>query len=192
MDNGWILIYRQIMDHWIWSDKPFSKGQAWIDLLLLANYEDKKTMFRGKLITCKRGTVNLSIAALANRWGWHWKTTKKFILELEKDNMCTLECQRECTTITLVNYDNFQDLGKRSAKRNAKRNANQSENPMPNGMPITKESKRNVKEEKEKPSADPVQEEEEEIRWNGKRLEDLTEQEYFDYIDSWPDEEEQT
>ena len=46
-------------------------------------------------------------------------------------------------------------------------------------------------ESKEKPSADPVQEEEEET-WNGKRIEDLTYEEWCEYVDSWPEEEEQT
>ena len=38
--SGWIKIHRDILYHEIWSDKPFSKGQAWIDLILLANHSD--------------------------------------------------------------------------------------------------------------------------------------------------------
>lgn len=155
MAKGYIYLHKQLLDHWLWQDKPFSKGQAWIDLLLLANYEDKKTMHRGRLITCKRGTVNLSIMELSKRWGWHWKTTKKFILEMERDNMCTLKCTTECTTITIEKYDDFQILGKQNAQRNAKQNAKQSENQMPNGMPITnKDNKRIIKENENAPLPD--------------------------------------
>ena len=138
------------MDHWLWKDKPFSKGQAWIDMLMLANYEDRKKMHRGKLITCKRGTVNYSIAELSERWGWHWKTTKKFILEMERDGMCTLECTRECTTITIEKYDDFQNLGKGNAKRNAQQNAKRSESPVPNGMPITNKYNKDINKINEK------------------------------------------
>lgn len=42
--SGWIKIHRDILYHEIWSDKPFSKGQAWIDLILLANHSDNKCM----------------------------------------------------------------------------------------------------------------------------------------------------
>jgi hypothetical protein len=35
--KGFVSIHREIMDHWIWQDKPVSKGQAWVDLILLAN-----------------------------------------------------------------------------------------------------------------------------------------------------------
>jgi hypothetical protein len=47
MKRGWICLHRQIQDHWLWEDRPFSRGQAWIDLLMLANHEDKKMIFDG-------------------------------------------------------------------------------------------------------------------------------------------------
>ena len=39
---GWIKVSRTIQEHWVWDEKPFSKGQAWIDLLLLAKHSDEK------------------------------------------------------------------------------------------------------------------------------------------------------
>lgn len=153
--SGYILLFRSLMDNWLWSSRPFSKGQAWIDLLFLANYEDRKAMHRGKVKICKRGTVNLSISTLANRWGWNWRTAKNFILELEKDEMCTLECTRDCTTITIENYDDFQDVAKQNAKRNTKRNAKQNAEAVQNGVQITNEIKEGNKESKEKPAALP-------------------------------------
>ena len=38
MAYGWISIHRKIQDNLIWNDKPFNRGAAWIDLLLLANH----------------------------------------------------------------------------------------------------------------------------------------------------------
>ena len=35
---GWICLGRQIMDSWLWEDKPFAFGQAWTDMLLSANH----------------------------------------------------------------------------------------------------------------------------------------------------------
>jgi len=32
--NGWISLHRRIQEHWIWQDKPFSKGQAWIEMMI--------------------------------------------------------------------------------------------------------------------------------------------------------------
>ena len=38
---GWIRLSRNLLDCWLWQEKPFSKAQAWVDILLLANYETK-------------------------------------------------------------------------------------------------------------------------------------------------------
>lgn len=108
---GWIKIDRDIFDCFLWQEKPFSYGQAWVDLLLLANYEDKKTIYKGEVITCKRGDVNFSISYLANRWGWSRKKAKNFINILESDEMVATKVSTHRTTITIVNYGKFQNLG---------------------------------------------------------------------------------
>ena len=107
---GFIKIDRQLFEHWIWNDKPFSKGQAWIDLIGLANYKDGKTPYKGEVVTCERGTVNRSITYLAKRWGWSRDKTRKFLTLLESDSMIRLKATTNHTTISLLNYGKFQDL----------------------------------------------------------------------------------
>ena len=47
--EGWIKVHRDLNDHWIWKSKePFDKRSAWIDLILLANFKDFKTVKKGK------------------------------------------------------------------------------------------------------------------------------------------------
>ena len=111
-NKGWICLYRDIQDSWVWDDKPFSDGQAWIDLLLTANHEDKKIKFNGKPRVIKRGQMVTSIAKLAERWGWSAGKVRRFLNILENDQMLTLECNRggttNGTTLTLINYEKFQ------------------------------------------------------------------------------------
>lgn len=109
--EGWIKLNRQIQEHWLWNEEPYDKARAWIDLLLLANYEDKKTLYKGEIIVCKRGDVNLSISFLAERWKWNRRTVRVFLNALESDGMVTVNCTTHRTTITIVNYDNFQLQG---------------------------------------------------------------------------------
>ena len=113
---GWISLDRQIQEHWIWQDR-FSKGQAWIDLLLLANHEDSKQLYKGELVTCKRGDVNRSIKWLSERWGWSRKAVKHFLDLLERDGMVATEVTTNRTTITLVNWEKYQGT---KPKRNTK------------------------------------------------------------------------
>lgn len=111
MAEGWIKLNRSLLDHWLWTKLPFSYGQAWIDLLMLANWEDKKLAYKGEIVTCKRGDVNLSITYLAERWKWDRRTVRKFLKLLECDGMVSLRCTTHRTTITIVNYGIYQDSG---------------------------------------------------------------------------------
>lgn len=107
---GWIRLDRSIQDNWLWKeDEPFDKRSAWIDLLMLANFEDKKIPYKGAVITCKRGDVNLSISALAKRWHWSRDKVRNYLRILESDGMVTTKTTTHRTTVTLVNYGFFQD-----------------------------------------------------------------------------------
>ena len=110
MGNGWIKLFRQITDSWVWtSDEPFDRRSAWIDLLLLANHEEHKTVYKGDVITCKKGEVNRSIKWLGQRWHrsrWWVNTTLKLF---EKDGMIKVNATTHQTTVTIVNYGKFQD-----------------------------------------------------------------------------------
>ena len=110
MRPGWVPVSRELQDHWMWDDKPFAHGQAWIDLIMLANYEDTKMPYKGEIITCERGTVNLSISHLANRWGWSRHKTRDFLNLLESDGMVTVCATTNRTTITIENYSFYNDV----------------------------------------------------------------------------------
>ena len=109
--RGYIKLDRGIMDHWLWEDKPFSIGQAWLDLLLLANHKDVKQFRRGTLETFERGTVVTSYDILAKRWGWGRKKVIHFIDVLIEDGMVVKKGTTKGTALSLVNYEKFQGQG---------------------------------------------------------------------------------
>ena len=106
--SGWIAIYRSLADHWLYDDKPFCFAAAFVDLLILANYKDKKTLHRGQLIVCERGTVNVSVKILAERWGWSRDKARSFLDKLASDGMVTLDIDTWRTVIRINNYDTYQ------------------------------------------------------------------------------------
>ena len=123
---GYIYLDRHIQEGWLWEEKPFSKGQAWIDLILLANYEDKKMPYKDKIITCKRGTVNLSVLYLANRWGWDRRTVNKFLKQLQDGGSIKYKPSRYRTTILIINYEFYQNKQTTKPQRNVQRNVQQN------------------------------------------------------------------
>lgn len=111
MSQGWIVLHRQIQEHWLWEDKPFSKAQAWVDLLLMANHKDNKFMFGGELVEVKQGEFITSERKLSERWGWSRKKVDTFLSLLQSEQMLVLKKNHQRTTINIVNYSDFQDVG---------------------------------------------------------------------------------
>lgn len=108
--QGWVAIHRQIQDHWLWEDKPFCKSSAWIDMLLLANHEDKKFVLGNELVEVKQGSFITSEVKLMERWGWGKGKTRAFLDLLQKDGMIVKISDRKKTTINIVNYSDYAVL----------------------------------------------------------------------------------
>ena len=111
MSNGWISLHRQIQDHWLWEQKPFAQGQAWIDLLLMAYHEDVQRPYKGKIKTYHKGEIHVSLSYLAERWGWSRPRVRRFIKLLENAQMITASVTTGDTVLTLVNWAKFQGRG---------------------------------------------------------------------------------
>ncbi len=112
MKRGWIRVHRQVQDHWLWRGERFSRGQAWMDLLLEANYEDRQVRLGNQFITVKRGQALVSQRKLVNRWGWARNTVARFLRVLKVDQMLSLEVSHGpeggYTLITVLNYEQYQ------------------------------------------------------------------------------------
>lgn len=111
MSEGWIKLNRSILDSKIWnSNEPFDMRSAWIDLILMANYEDKTLITRHKtVIQVKRGSLFTSVQHLADRWKWSPGRVKRFIKLLKTLEMVTADGLADGTLVTLVNYSKYQD-----------------------------------------------------------------------------------
>lgn len=159
--NGWIKLYRQLQDCPIWYGERFSKGQAWVDLLMLANHSDKKIMFNGEFITVQRGQYLTSMVKLSEKWKWNRKTVSSFLKLLENDNMITKVADNTKTLITIVNYGiyqsenesvgqpitqpNGQPTGQPSTQPIGQQRDNQTDNPLD-----TNKNDKNIKNDEER------------------------------------------
>jgi len=108
--GSWIKLYREISDHWLWRKKPFSPGQAWIDILIEANHRDNKAWIKGEIYECKRGQSLHSVKTWGNRWGWSRQQVRTFLRSLESDLMIIQKSTNKTTILTICNYDKYQDL----------------------------------------------------------------------------------
>ena len=108
MQGGWIKINREIVNHWLWSDAERLKW--WLDLLFLANWDDKKVLHDSHLFTLKRGQIIASVAFLCERWEKSNKTVVKYLQMLESEKMIKRKVvHRQTPIITICNYELYQD-----------------------------------------------------------------------------------
>lgn len=107
-EKGWIKLHRKTLDCWIWQEKPFDKGRAWVDLLLLAQHHDKKLLIDNEIVLISRGSFMTSMVKLAERWGWSRNKTMRFIKLLENEEMLNTERTPKGTLVTIVKYEDYQ------------------------------------------------------------------------------------
>jgi hypothetical protein len=112
MQRGYIKLFRKIQENDQWLSEPFTRSQAWIDLILLANYKPGVIRVRGNRVEVKRGQVGWSQVALANRWKWSRGKVRRFLKDLEKNERQIVQQKNNITSlIDIVNYDEYQGNG---------------------------------------------------------------------------------
>ena len=122
---GWIKLYRKIWDCDIWKDaEPFNKRSAWIDMLLMANYEEKVVVMGMKRIKVGRGSFITSQDHLAERWHWGRHKVRNFLNLLVECNMVELKTANKYTHVTIVNYGIYNDLDSANGPTKEQQKAN--------------------------------------------------------------------
>lgn len=107
--SGWIKLYRKLSDNPLWICEPFTRGQAWVDLLMLASYEDSFFYVRDIRVDVKRGQIAWSENRLAKRWGWSRTKVRKFLNDLEKEQQLIQQKNKVTQVITLKKYEYYQE-----------------------------------------------------------------------------------
>ena len=105
---GWIKIHRDIQRHWIAQD--MQKFGWWIDMLLLASYEDNEAFLGNKVTEVKRGQFIASLRFLAERWKVSKDKVNAFLKILTEHGMINRESDKNTTLITICKYESYQDF----------------------------------------------------------------------------------
>lgn len=105
----YISLHREIHDHWLYKeDRVFSKYEAWLDMLMMANHAPWKVVRWNQMIIVDRWSFISSELILMKKWKW-WKSKLRAFLDiLEKDEMILKKSDSKQTTIFLLNYDKYQ------------------------------------------------------------------------------------
>lgn len=107
--KGYIKLYRDISDNPLWLLEPFTKAQAWVDLILLANYKNGIIVVKnGTIVNILRGQCGYSVKALSARWKWSHGKVERFIKYLKNEKMINQNIVENHSIITILKYEDYQ------------------------------------------------------------------------------------
>lgn len=125
MKDGFIKLHRKLFESKMWLDEPFTIGQAWVDLIAMANYANKDHFFRGSVQRMLRGQIVTSKAALANRWKWSDGKVRRYLANLERLEMVHTDSSTNGVVITIENYGVYQDVRRTNKRTNDEQTSNE-------------------------------------------------------------------
>lgn len=110
-NKGFIKLPRHIIEDSHYFSEPFTRTQAWIDLIILANYQDTTALVRGVKIVVKRGQVCRSITELAKRWKWSRNRVMRFTEGLVDAERVHVQKSPIVNVYTIRDYEEYQGNG---------------------------------------------------------------------------------
>lgn len=114
-NSSWIKLSRKILTDPFWIAGKYSKGQAWVDLLLRANFTNQEVIVGNKIVKIERGQLLTSQLKLSQLWSWDVKTVRAYLNLSKKDGRLDYKTDRDLqhgyTLITIRNYAKFQFYG---------------------------------------------------------------------------------
>ncbi len=137
MLTGWYALHRELLSSDLWLNEPFTRGQAWVDLLGLARFKPGHVRIGPTRIDLARGQLAWSQKSLGGRWRWDRSKVRRFLQELEGDHRIEQQTSRLTTVITVLNYDYYQSPEPRTQQ------------PMPQPTPQPHDNPRRTKEQRQ-------------------------------------------
>lgn len=108
MSKGWIKLHRSMFDNDLWTAEPFTKGQAWIDLIGHANHRPASIWIRGIEVRVERGQLAWSELTMAARWKWSRGKVRRYLRMLQDRGMVVQQTNKITTVLTVCKYDTYQ------------------------------------------------------------------------------------
>ena len=117
-NTAFFAVARKYLEDPEWLAEPFTKAQAWLDIIGRASFADGDITRRGELLISERG--------LAKRWRWSRGKVEKYLAKLEKEGRITRAINRakgEATNRTTLRIEKYEVYQNPKAGREATKEA---------------------------------------------------------------------
>lgn len=106
--ESFISVPRALFDDDAFPEEPFSRREAFLDLVQRATYKPLTIPVKGGVIDIGRGELIVSIRKLAARWGWSKSKVEKVLDEFVSQQRIGHRTDGVTTVLSITNYDMFQ------------------------------------------------------------------------------------
>ena len=107
MSVGWVKVWREIENHWIFKNAEYFRG--FLYLIMNANIEDKIWNHGTSILKIPRGCLVISNRKLAENLNWTIGRTVRFLKKLKSEDMIKTYPYKSFTVIEIVNFGKYQD-----------------------------------------------------------------------------------
>lgn len=91
--------------------EPYSKREAFLDLVQMAACEDRESTINGAKYKEHRGQLVISKSILCKKWGWNIDKVRRYLDYLQRNHWCHYSCDHQSyqpiTLLSIVNYDSY-------------------------------------------------------------------------------------
>ena len=103
--EGQICLVKRLRRNPVWQRHDY--GYCWVDLLMLANDQNREEWIQGEKIALLRGQTAWSLRSLEKEWKKSGEWLARFLQFLTDEGMITVDSNRRRTIITILNYEAY-------------------------------------------------------------------------------------
>lgn len=121
-NDGWIKLHRKLLDNSLWMDCNANQKVVMITILLRANHEPKKWVYKGQEYVANAGEFVTSLCSLCSLTGLKINIVRNTLDKLEMYKFITKTTTNKNTLIKVENWDLYQGQSNEDNKENNKEN----------------------------------------------------------------------
>jgi len=125
MHRGYVKIWRKIEDSFFYKKSEYV--HLWVHLLLRTNHAERRFMFNGEQMVCKRGQVVTSLTKLSLETGVHRSVINRILKCFQIETMIETINYKRFTLISILNYELHQGSIETTNETNLERQRNDKE-----------------------------------------------------------------
>jgi len=122
-DDGWVKLYRKILDDPLWLDSTPPQKVVMITLLVMANHEPKQWVWQGKKFEVQAGQMITSTESIRRKSGKgiSTKNIRSALDKFQKYDFLAIKPAKTGTLITIANWAKYQSCDAKVANQPAER-----------------------------------------------------------------------